>query len=253
MGQGLSEPKNSALWLRRLIILLLPLFLGFSWITWVIGPAYPRVEYAQPDFPPDQEQPPLTAEERLALALVAVSFLESWQPPEAASTLLARQQLPHGGGPLYTPRELSHLRDVKQLTDRIRMLALATAVPVLGGLFFLLRKPPTRYLAYLAVGQGGVLTVILLSGLIGLILFGWSFFFYQFHGLLFSSGSWSFAADDGLMRLYPERFFFDGGLLLSVGTWLWGMLAAIGGYFLAWRCGKAAQQERVVAHVVETV
>ncbi len=136
------------------------------------------------------------------------------------------------------------MRDVKQLTDTIRLLALATAVAVIGSLLLLWRRPQTRKRAYLAVGQGGLLTLILLSGITGLILFGWSFFFYQFHGLLFSAGSWSFSPTDSLMRLYPEQFFFNVGLIMSMGTWLLGLVTLLTGYFLAWRLRCESVQGR---------
>jgi uncharacterized membrane protein len=125
-------------------------------------------------------------------------------------------------------------------------------VPVSGGLLFLLKRPHTRRLGYLEVGQGGLLTVMLLSGIAALILFGWPLFFYQFHGLLFASGSWSFAPTDSLMRLYPERFFFDAGVVMSVGAWLWGLLAAVIGYLLDWQAKthKAAMRGLHVQEVV---
>ena len=235
-----------ACWVSRIVVLIMPLFIGCSWITWVIGPAYPHYEYAKPDFPLDlsgmtqetaviMELVPLTQAERLDLALVAVAYLESWQPAEKAIDMLALQKLPHTGAPLYNQRELSHMIDVKQLTDAIRWIALVTAVIVLGGLTFLLVRPQTRWLANLSLGQGGLVTFALLTGLTAFILFGWGLFFYQFHGLLFPSGTWSFAATDGLMRLYPERFFFDVGLVICGGAWLWGVLTGLVGYLLFWR------------------
>ena len=85
------------------------------------------------------------------------------------------------------------------------------------------------------------------------ILFGWGFFFYQFHGLLFSSGSWAFAATDSLMRLYPEQFFFDVAVMMSGGTWLLGFGLMLIGYFLAWRCAQTEKQKRLVTYVAKTV
>ncbi|HRQ41609.1 MAG TPA: DUF1461 domain-containing protein [Chloroflexota bacterium] len=242
----MSEKSRVTRWVRRLVVIVMPLFISFGWMTLVIGPVYPHYEYARPDFPTDLEgMPPATAvslglvpltqAERLELALVAVAYLESWQPAESAIVILAGQQLPHIGVRLYNRRELNHMIDVKRITDTVRWLALVTAVPVIGGLLFLLSRPQTRQAGYLALGQGGVFTVVLLSGIVGLILFGWSFFFYQFHVLLFPAGTWTFATTDSLMRLYPERFFFDVGVVMSLGAWLWGLLAAIAGYLLAWR------------------
>jgi integral membrane protein (TIGR01906 family) len=195
---------------------------------------------------------PFTPGERLALALTAVAYLESWQPVEEAIWSLAEQRQPHTGAPLYTERELGHLMDVKHLTDWVRWLALLTGTAVSSGLLFLLARPHTRRLGYLALGQGGLLTVMLLSGIAALVLFGWPIFFYQFHGLLFASGSWSFAPTDSLMRLYPERFFFDVGVVMSVGAWLWGLLTAVIGYLLAWRAKthKAAMRGLHVQEVV---
>lgn len=263
----MSEDMKAARWVRRVVVMAMPLFIGFSWMTLVIGPAYPRHEYAKPDFPLDLAGmppatatglglAPLTQAERLELALVSVAYLESWQPAETAIVILAEQQLPDTGAPLYNQRELSHLVDVKHLTDVIRWLALATAVPVIGGLLFLLRRLRTRQAGYLALRQGGVFTVILLSGLASLILFGWPLFFYQFHGLLFPSGTWTFAATDSLMRLYPERFFFDVGVVISLGAWLWGLLAALAGYLLAWRGTTITQETKEISrgtHVQEAV
>ncbi|HRQ42450.1 MAG TPA: DUF1461 domain-containing protein [Chloroflexota bacterium] len=255
----MSEKSRVTRWVRRLVVIVMPLFISFGWMTLVIGPAYPRYAYAQPDFPADRAGmgslglAPLTPAERLELALVAVTYLESWQPAETAVARLSGQQLPHTGAPLYNERELNHLIDVKRLTDGIRWLAMVTAVLLVGGLLFLLKRPQTRRAGYLTLGQGGVLTVILLSGLVALILFNWSFFFYQFHGLLFPTGTWAFAATDSLMRLYPEHFFFDVGVVMSLGAWLGGLLTAVAGYWLAWRVTPITREISRETHVQEVV
>jgi integral membrane protein (TIGR01906 family) len=230
-----SRYEFPLLWLRRwrspLIVLLLPVCLALGWITVVIGPSYPRYAYAQPWLPPDAEW---SGEQRLALALVAVAYLESWQPATAVGRL-ADQQQPGTERPLYQARELAHLQDVKRLTDGIRLLAIVAGGVVGGCWLSLWRQSATRRQSWRAVGQGGWLTVGLLTGVGGLLLLAWPFFFYQFHGLLFAPGSWSFAAEDSLMRLYPEPFFYAVGLLMSGGSWLGGWLALLVGYGLASR------------------
>jgi integral membrane protein (TIGR01906 family) len=238
---------------HRLVVLALPFCIGLGWLTLLIGPAYPRYAYGWPDLPPDPVHAlpdladtdliPLSPAERLELALVAVDFLQSPQPPEVAVYLLAEQRLPHTGLPLYNERELAHMVDVKRLTDRIRWLALLAAVVVGGGLLGLLKHPQTRQSGYLALGRGGLLTLLLLGGLAALIGLGWPFFFYQFHGLFFAAGTWSFAPTDSLMRLFPERFFFEFALLAGLGAWLWGLLAALTGYGLAWRLARIKEAE----------
>ncbi len=49
----MSENLNAAHWVRRMVVIAMPLLISFSWITWVVGPAYPSYEYSKPDFSPD--------------------------------------------------------------------------------------------------------------------------------------------------------------------------------------------------------
>lgn len=231
--------------LRWAVIAAMPFFLGFTWITIFISPAYPIWAYARPNFPPDLDARfvsplrveqlglvPLTQEDRLELALVSVDFLERWGNPEDLIYLLDEQVLPYTGAKLFNDEELSHMIDVKVLTDAIRWGAIITFEIVLIGLFFLLRKPKTRREGYRAIFQGGIATTIILVVLAAFIVLGWSIFFVQFHELLFPPGTWTFAYTDGLIRLYPEVFFFYVGLILSLGTLLWGVVTTGIGWWL---------------------
>lgn len=220
--------------IRWLVIIAMPFFLGFTWITLVISPAYPTWAYGLEGFPRDLanvspatvaqlELVPMTQADRLELALVSVAFLESWRPAEEAIVMLDEQVLPYTGAKLFNDSELSHMVDVKRLTDVIRIVAIVTAVVVIGGLFWLLRDPATRAAGYRAIFQGGLATTIILIAIAGFILLGWSIFFVQFHELLFPPGTWQFAYTDGLIRLYPEIFFFYVGVIMSVGTLLLGL------------------------------
>lgn len=235
--------KTSHKLIRWLIIIAMPFFLGFTWITLVIDPAYPTYEYAKADFPADLVSispesiarlglVPMTQAERLERALVAVDYLESWEAPHNVIRLLEEQTLPTTGATLYNADEISHMLDVKVLTDAIRLVALITAVLVIGGLTYLLWDVQTRPIAYRAIYQGGLATTIILLGIAGFILLGWSLFFVQFHELLFPPGTWQFAYTDGLIRMYPEVFFFDVGVIMSVGTLLLGLLVTAVGFIL---------------------
>lgn len=223
--------------IRWLVIVAMPFFLGFTWITLVISPAYPTWAYSLDSFPPDLDTRfvapervaqlglvPLTQTDRLELALVSVAFLESWQSPDEAIAMLEEQVLPVTGEPLFNESELSHMVDVKRVTDAIRMIAIVTAVVVIAGLFYLLRDPETRAVGYRATFQGGLATTIILIAIAGFILLGWSVFFVQFHELLFPPGTWTFAYTDGLIRLYPEVFFFYVGVIMSVGSLVLGLV-----------------------------
>lgn len=207
------------------MIFLTPFFLGFVTITLIISPAYPQYEYGRSNFPLDPYG--LTQAERLDLTLTAISYLERSEPAHQIVHLLENQVLPGSSNPLYAQAELDHLIDVKNLTDAIRRLAWVAGVVLalsLAGLFY---WRETRPLAYRAGMQGGLMTMMVLSGVIGVIVFGWPWFFTRFHELLFPPGTWTFAGDTGLIRLFPEQFWFDFGAILSTAVLLEGMTVAV--------------------------
>ncbi|HEX6385838.1 MAG TPA: TIGR01906 family membrane protein [Anaerolineae bacterium] len=214
---------------RWLVILAMPVFLGFGTIRALIAWDYPAFEYAR--IPPDRFG--LTPEERLALAHATLEYLRRPEPATEMIDLLADLRLPDTDESLYNERELEHMVDVKRLTDAIGSLFVVAAVIVVGGLIFLLVQPALRPLGYRAILHGGLATVALLAAIALFILLGWSLFFVQFHELLFPPGTWTFSYSDSLIRLFPEQFWFDFGVLVSVATLVEGVLVAAAGYLLA--------------------
>jgi integral membrane protein (TIGR01906 family) len=222
---------------RWLVVIATPIFLGFATITLIINPSYPRYEYAKDNFPADPFG--FSQEQRLELALVAVDYLQRQQPAEEVIHMLEEQRIPDTDQPLYNDREIGHMIDVKHLTDAIRIIAGVTAVIVIGGLVFLLARPQTRVVGFRAMTHGGLATAILLLAIALFILLAWNVFFVQFHELLFPPGTWTFSYSDGLIRLFPEKFWFDLGVILSGGTLLEGVVLAIIGYLLWARAAGA--------------
>ena len=49
-----------------------------------------------------------------------------------------------------------------------------------------------------------------------LVLLAWNWFFIAFHGVFFDAGTWTFNWSDSLIRLFPDKFWFDAGVLLVV-------------------------------------
>lgn len=230
---------------RAIVIVAMPFLLGFLAIRLIIwgAPYYVTYEYAKPNFPEDLNRysladrevlglEPFTEEERRELALVAVDYLQRREPAEEVIYLLEEQRLPGTNRPLYNEAEIGHMIDVKHLTDAIsRLLWLATAV-VLIGLGLLWWQGGDSKAVFRTVMQGGIATTLLLLLLALFILFGWSLFFVQFHELLFPPGTWTFAYSDSLIRLFPEKFWFDVGVLLSGGALALGILTAVVGFVL---------------------
>ena len=170
---------------RWLITLAMPFFLGFSVLTFLVGPFYPNYEYNKTDFPPDNYG--FTKQERIDLAAVAVEYLESPEAPEEVIFMLEEQVIPGTDEPLYLDSEIKHMLDVKVLTDNLRVGAWIAAFIVITGLIILVAKEETRPTAFRALRNGGYFTTGVLIAIGLFIVLAWSTFFVQFHELLFSA------------------------------------------------------------------
>lgn len=194
---------------------------------------YPRFEYAKPDFPPDPYG--FTQAQRLELATVCINFLNVPERPETAIAMLEALRLPGTDRPLFNRYELSHMVDVKRLTDALWRVLTAASILVVAGSAVLLARRETRRDGYAALFVGGALTTLLLIVLITLILVSWRWFFIAFHDLFFPPGTWTFDWTDSLIRLFPDRFWFDAGVLLVGGALVLGAVVTGVGWALGRR------------------
>lgn len=216
--------------IRWLVVAAMPIFLGFTTITLMINDLYPTYQYDNPNFPADRFG--FSNDERLELALVAVGYLQRSEPPDEVIYLLEEQRIPGTDLPLYNEREIGHMIDVKRLTDTIRLGAVISGLVVIGGLLFMLARTETRPQAFTALWHGGLATTGVLVLIALFILVGWSVFFVWFHELLFPPGTWTFSYSDSLIRLFPEKFWFDFGLILSLIVLAEGLIVTGIGYLL---------------------
>ena len=202
------------------VTILLPLALTFLGLRLLLTHAFLEVEYRTPGFPPDQYG--FTLQDRLKWSKVSVDYLLN----NADISFLGDQTLP-GGSPLYNPRELSHMQDVKKVVQPVLWIGYAVWLLVLGiGLWAQLGGGWPEYLRGLR--GGGWLTVALVA-LIG-IFAGVSFwqFFTLFHGLFFSGGSWLFEYSDTLIRLFPLPFWENAFLFAGVLDVAGGLALGLG-------------------------
>lgn len=216
---------------RWLVVIAIPFLLTLGtlrlMITWN-SPSYPEFEY--PRIGPDPFG--LTQEERLELAQANLDYLRRLEPAREVIFLLEDLRLPGTNEPLYNQREIGHMLDVKNLVDTFKTLTWIVGIIVLGGLIFLLIQPETRTEGYRALFHGGLLTTSILLLMLVLILLSWNLVFTQFHEILFPPDTWTFNYSDSLIRLFPEKFWFDFGLLWTGAIFLEGILLALIGYFL---------------------
>lgn len=222
--------------IRWVVALAMPVFIILLSARVMVNTWYPRFEYAKPDFPPDPYG--FTQAQRLELATVSINFLNVPEPPETAIAMLEALRLPGTDQPLFNRYELSHMVDVKRLTDALWRVLTAASVLVVGGTAILLARRHTRQDGYAALFVGGALTTLLLIVLITLILVSWRWFFIAFHDVFFPPGTWTFDWTDSLIRLFPDRFWFDAGVLLVGGA----LAAAVVVTAVGWALGRRARK-----------
>lgn len=207
-----------------LVTLLVPIVLIVGGVRLLMSPAFLRVEYRTPNFPPDPYG--FTLSDRLYWSEVALDYLLGDEGVDFLEDLRFED-----GTPVYNARELRHMVDVKVVvrwvlsTGLIGLLALVG----LGGLAWRWNAV-TPYQRALA--RGGWLTAILVGTVILFVLIAFGIFFVAFHNVFFQPGTWRFAYSDTLIRLFPERFWRDAFLVVG------GFSAAVGlllGFFLGRR------------------
>lgn len=131
--------------------------------------------------------------------------------------------------PLFTPREVLHMRDVKQLVSRIfRARDLALMILLLYTAMRLLaeRRAAWRGIARLTrLSTLGTLVVAVAVG--ALAATGFDRLFTQFHELSFSNDFWLLdPAQDHLVQMFPEDFWVVSTVLL-IGAIIIELLALL--------------------------
>lgn len=228
--------RQNGRFLHPLTTLTIPLFLSSFVVLLIISPYFLLQQYA-----------------KLPLTLTTspnANALNWPSPPPTTSIASLPQKRPHPpSNPkpcptahlqlkvAYTPAELRHLLDVKHLTDTIRLINLVSLLFLLSILASFSRLPLTSFrpALYRAIGYGGLLTVLSFLTLLLFVALLWSVFFVQFHELLFPPGTWTFSSTSGLIRLYPELFWYRVGLGIVGRIVVLGIVTTITGLYLARR------------------
>lgn len=209
--------------LRTYITIAMPFLLALISIRAVMTPLFLQLDYNRPGFPDDYYG--FTREDRLNYAPFALEYLLNGED----INFLGDLRFPDGGL-MYNARELSHMRDVKVVTQYAYLAAIIGGSGVIGAALYLYRV--ARSALRQALFRGAMFTLSIIAAIIVIAIINWDFFFTGFHTLFFSSGTWRFEYSDTLIRLFPEQFWFDaaltiGGLTvlgaaaLLIITWQW--------------------------------
>jgi integral membrane protein (TIGR01906 family) len=206
--------------LSLVVTLLVPLALIGLGLRVLLSPVFLQVEYNMPYFPPDEFG--FTKADRLKWAPYALNYLTN----TADISYLADLKF-EDGKPLYNERELSHMNDVKRVTQgALKVWYGSLVVLILLGVWAWFGGWWDTY--RLGLMRGGWLMIGLavtvgLIALVGILISPDLFFsfFTGFHHLFFKGDSWLFLFSDTLIRLFPIRFWQD--------AFLWAALIALGG------------------------
>jgi integral membrane protein (TIGR01906 family) len=204
--------------LAVLLIALVPVVLLLSATRLLLTPAFVVIEYNMPGFPEDTYG--MTKEQRLQYAPLALDYLLN----DEDVSFLAEQRF-DDGTPLYNERELSHMVDVKVLTQQVMMVWLWLLAVFVGAATVAKRRGEwAEFRGWLA--RGGQLTVLLILVLLVFVALSFNALFTGFHRIFFQGDSWLFLFSDTLIRLFPLRFWQDvfialGGMTLLGGLALW--------------------------------
>ncbi|MBV6396491.1 MAG: hypothetical protein HFACDABA_02089 [Anaerolineales bacterium] len=208
-----------------LTAILVPIVLLGSGLRLLLTPAFLQIEYSLPGFPADPYG--FTKAERLRWAPYAVEYLVNREKISFLGDLKFDD-----GTSLFNERELSHMADVKRVTQgALNLFYLALAGLALIGLW---AKRGEQWQAFRRglkrggwwmTGIAGTVALVALTGMFLLPNVFWGFF-SGFHALFFEGDSWLFASSDTLIRLFPLRFWQDAFLFAAI-------IAALGGLGLA--------------------
>ncbi len=218
---------NKLTLLSWLVTLLLPFALIGLSLRVLLTPIFLKIEYNMPYFPPDEYG--FTKEDRLKWAPYALDYLVN----SADISYLGDLKF-DDGTPLYNERELSHMTDVKRVTQGALQAWYSSLILLAAlGIWAWLRHWEQAY--RLGLMRGGWLMVGLAVGIGLIVVVGMSVnpnifwnFFAGFHSLFFEGDSWLFLYSDTLIRLFPLRFWQDAFLLAAVIALSGGVGLALG-------------------------
>ena len=210
-----------------LTTILVPVVLLGIGLRLLLSPIFLQVEYNMPGFPEDVYG--FTKADRLRWAPYAVDYLVNREGISYLGDLRFDD-----GSQLYNERELSHMHDVKGVTQgALNVFYLALAGLALIGLWsrrgdqWQAYRRGLRRGGWWMIWLAGMLAVVVLVGTFILPGLFWAFF-VGFHALFFEGGSWQFEYSDTLIRLFPLRFWQDAFLFGAIMAVLGGLGLALG-------------------------
>jgi integral membrane protein (TIGR01906 family) len=217
-------PTPLVRFLKSVIVVLVPVWLVLGSVQLLVTNRYLALEYSRADFPHDHSA--FNFKQHLTYAEANFQYVRDRLGHEA----LATQRL--GNGPLYNEREIQHMHDVQSVYQTAGLVwKVAGVLLVLSALILAWRVPGRATLAS-AIKWGGLMAAGVVAALALFATIAWQVWFVAFHEVFFAPGTWTFSYSDTLIRLFPEKFWFNTALTLSGLTLVAGLAMAVAGWVL---------------------
>ena len=204
-----------------LLALFFPVVVLVLAVRAVTSPLFLWVEYNRPGFPGDGYG--FSTDDRMTYGSYAVDYLSNWAGPRFLGDLVNRS-----GDKLFTEQEVSHMADVKLVI--LSSFGAGALLLLLGLVAILYLRKRSRGGVRRGLFAGSILTLVIIIGLATLAFLGWQQFFTEFHRIFFATGTWTFALEDTLIRLFPGQFWIDAGAAIAGLV----LLAALVTFILTW-------------------
>lgn len=197
--------KSALSWV---VTLLVPYIILMTSVQLMLTPLMLQIEYNLPGFPTDPYG--FTTQDRLRWATPSVMYLTNDRGISYLAELFFDD-----GTPIYNARELSHMKDVKDVLQILQRIWY-TALAVLIVLAIWARR--SNWLDVYNAGwrRGGFLMIGLLIAVCIFAFTSFMEFFTWFHSLFFTGASWQFAYSDTLIRLFPVVFWQNCFIFVGV-------------------------------------
>ncbi len=194
---------------RRLAGVLLGLLLAIALlggaVRILLAPAYTRTLVIAADAP---ALTGLSAEQTLSLAEEVRAYVVGTPDATLPATLA-------DGRPAFDEKAVAHLDDVRDVMDGARAATVVAGVLAAAGFGVLAwRRNDAVFTLALRVAGLALAGLVILALLVGLLDF--DRLFAGFHELFFEAGTWQFAADALLIRIFPEPFWAASGVAWGV-------------------------------------
>ncbi len=202
--------------LQLVIILMVPFVLVLGSVRLAMTETFLRWEYNRSDFPADKYG--FSQDDRLEYGPYGIRYIVE------AKDISYLGDLEIDGQSAFKQGELQHMEDVQVVTlAAFQIMMITGSFFVMAGVL-LLRRPGSRHLFFYGLRHGAIFTMVALIVIVAAVFLNWDFFFDNFHGLFFEDGTWQFYSSDTLIRLYPQRFWFDASLFIGGVAFLGAVL-----------------------------